>query len=434
MNTTVIIGSTNWRQQQLQFGINEEDRFNHIYCLGKTGVGKSTLLLNMAIADIQSGNAIGIIDPHGDVAEKILQYVPANRTNDVVYFNPSDSDYPIGFNPLAVSNVKHHHLVVSSLLSSFRKLWIESWGPRLEYILRYCLLTLLEYPRATLLDIQLLLTDYVFRQNVLQFVKSEHTRNFWFLEFDKYPPNFKQESISPILNKTGVFLSNPILRNIVGQSETKFDLQPLMNEGKIVICNLAKGMLGEDIASLLGSMIITSIQLAALSRASIPEPQRKPFFVYVDEMHSYIPLSLIGMLSEVRKYKVGLFLTHQYIEQLSPEFQAAVFGNVGTLISFRVGNKDAEIMAKEFYPVFDQSDIVNLPKYSIYLKLMIDGATSKPFSAATFPLPEITSDTSSLIKMVSRQTFGQSKQVVEETIHRRMRRVSNSQHIQATLF
>ncbi len=277
----------------------------------------------------------------------------------------------------------YHHLVASGLVSTFKKVWSESWGPRLEYILRFSLLTLLWYPNATLLDIQPLLTDARFRGDVLEYVKDRHIISFWVHEFDKYSPTLRNEAIAPILNKTGVFISSLPLRNVVGQKTSSFRMQRVLDDGKILIINLSKGKIGEDACALLGSMLVNAISLAAMHRAYIDEHKRKPFYLYIDEMHSYVTLAFCDILAEARKYKLSLFLTHQYISQLQEPIRNAIFGNVGTIISFRVGADDAEFLAKEFNPVFNQEDLVNLPRYAMYLKLMIDGATSQPFSAIT---------------------------------------------------
>jgi hypothetical protein len=375
------IGITNYRNTNRRFGIKDNDRLGHIYCIGKTGVGKSTLLKNMAISDIERGNGLGIIDPHGDIAEEILNHIPTGRLKDVVYFDPSDLDHPIAFNPLHAIHPNYHHLVASGLVSTFRKVWSESWGPRLEYILRFTLLTLLWYPDATLLDIQPLLTDIRFRNDVLVYVKDEHILSFWKNEFEKYSPSLRNDAITPILNKTGLFISSLPLRNIVGQKTSSFRMQRILDEGKILIINLSKGKIGEDACALLGSMLVTSIQLAAMHRATQEEHKRKPFYLYIDEMHSFITLAFADILSEARKYKLSLFITHQYIHQLQEPVRKAIFGNVGTIISFRVGAEDAEYLAREFHPTFTEEDLINLPRYSIYLKLMVDGASSQPFSA-----------------------------------------------------
>ncbi len=410
------IGKTNFRNTNQIFGIKDADRLGHIYVIGKTGVGKSTLLLNMAISDIQKGKGLCIIDPHGDIAEAILDYVPKERLEDVIYFNPKDIEYPIAFNPLKGVHPNYHHLVASGLISTFKKIWADSWGPRLEYILRFALLTLLEYPDATLLDIQPLLTDMFFRNRVLSYVTNQHTLSFWKNEYDKYSPALRSEAITPILNKTGVFLTSIPLRNIVGQKTRGFRMNQVMDKRKILIANLSKGEIGEDASCLLGSILVTSIQLAALYRSIQKEHERTPFYLYVDEMHSFVSLSFVDVLAEARKYKLSLFLTHQYIDQLHEKIRAAIFGNVGTLVSFRVGAVDAEQLAKEFYPVFKQDDLISLPRYSMYLKLMIDGATSQPFSATTLPPQTKIDSLKEKIIQLSRKKYGREREVVEKSI------------------
>jgi hypothetical protein len=422
MNDRTPIGITNWRNDKTPFFIKDADRLGHIYVIGKTGVGKSTLLLNMAISDIQKGKGLCIIDPHGDIAETVLKYIPGDRVNDVIYFNPKDITYPIAFNPLKGIHPNYHHLVASGLISTFKKIWADSWGPRLEYILRFTLLTLLEYPDATLLDIQPLLTDIFFRNKVLGYVSNQHTLSFWKNEYDKYSPTLRSEAIAPILNKTGVFLTSIPLRNIVGQKTRGFRMQQVMDSRKILIANLSKGEIGEDASSLLGSILVTSVQLAALFRSTQNEDDRTPFYLYVDEMHSFISLSFVDILAEARKYRLSLFLTHQYIDQIDEKIRSAIFGNVGTIISFRVGARDAGQLAKEFYPVFNEEDLINLPRYSMYLKLMIDGTTSKPFSAMTLPPKPITSSAKEKIIELSRRKYGKERKDVEKSIFERYQR------------
>ena len=425
------IGVTNYRNP-VEFFIKDIDRLGHIYCIGKTGVGKSTLLENMAISDIQKGKGLCLIDPHGDIAEDILNYIPEERIKDVIYFNPADIKHSIGFNPLRSIHPDHQHLVASGLISTFKKIWVESWGPRMEYILRFSLLTLLEYRHATLLDIQPLLTDTYFRNHVLFRITNPHILAFWRTEFEKYPPALKAEAIAPILNKMGLFRTSIPLRNIVGQKASSFTFQDVMDNGKIFIANLPKGKLGEDTTALLGSMLITNIQLSALYRSIQKEEERRPFYLYVDEMHSFITNSFADILAEARKYKLGLFLAHQYIEQLSEQVRASIFGNVGTMIAFRVGATDAEYLKKEFYPVFNQTDFVNLPRYSMYLKLMIDGATSQPFSADTFPLTECPESLKNEIIAASRNTYSKTRKEVEKEIFERQNIVGTDN--QNTLF
>lgn len=385
-NQITPIGITNYRNQRQRFGIKDKDRLQHIYVIGKSGTGKSTLLKNMAISDIERGNGCGIIDPHGDIARDLLNYIPEERRDDLIYFNATDTEHPIAFNPLHGVHPKYHHLVASGLISTFKKIWSDSWGPRLEYILRYCLLTLMEYPDATLLDIQPLLTDIGFRNHVLLYVQNEASKSFWKKEFEKYSPQFRSEAISPILNKTGLFLTSIPLRNIVGQKTRGIRMQQVLDEGKILIVNLSKGEIGEDASSLLGSILLTSIQLAAMHRATQPELVRKPFYLYVDEMHSFISLSFADVLAEARKYGLSLFMTHQYIEQIDERIREAIFGNCGTIISFRIGSTDAEYLEKEFFPLINKEDFINLPKHEMYLKLMIDGTSSRPFSAISLPM------------------------------------------------
>jgi hypothetical protein len=408
------IGITTFRHQGKAFGIRDQDRFGHIYCIGKTGTGKSTLLLNMAISDIQRGNGVCIIDPHGDLAETILDYIPRSRVNDIVYFNPQDTAFPTAFNPLYNIPPDQHHIAVSGLISTFKKIWAESWGPRLEYILRFSLHTLLEYPNATLLDLQPLLTDHTFRNHVLTYSKSTSNYLFWQNEFNTYSPALRAEAIAPILNKVGVFATSALLRNIIGQRERSIDITHIMHNKMILIANLAKGAIGEDVTSLLGSMLINSIQTAALSRYTQKEEDRIPFYVYVDEMQSFVSLSFADMLSEARKFKVSLFLTHQYIDQVHEKIHAAVMGNAGTLICFRVGSADADTLSAEFKPPFDVEDMIALKRYHLYIKLMIDGATSKPFSAQTLPLPQHRYKNKSEVVECSRRNHADIKERVEQ--------------------
>lgn len=366
----------------------------------------------MAISDIQKGKGCCVIDPHGDIAESLLDHVPKERIQDVIYFNAFDTDHPIAFNPLHNIAPEHRHIVASNLISTFKKIWADSWGPRLEYILHQSLLTLLCYPNATLLDIQLLLTNKVFREEILMYVTEPHLKMFWYSEYDKYPPTFRMEAISPILNKTGVFISNPILRNIVGQ-QGSIDMKDLVDSGNILLCNLSKGAIGEEISSLLGSMILSSLQQSVIRRNNQPEEQRKPFYCYVDECHSFITTAFVNVLAEARKYGLSLFLTHQYLDQLPEQIRSAIFGNVGTIISFQVGNEDAEQMAKEFHPVFKVSDFINLPKYSMYIKLAIDGVSSRGFSALSLPVASIQQSYKQEIIAHSRALFVPDKVLVK---------------------
>jgi len=407
---------TNYRDIKKIFGIKENNRRGHMYIIGKTGTGKSTLIENLATSDIRNGNGLALVDPHGDLAESILNYIPKQRIKDIIYFNPGDLEFPIAFNPLEKVHPDYYHLVVSGIISVFKKIWSEFWGPRLEHILRHSIFTLLEYQRGTLLDIPKLLTHKEFRTKVLKNVINPQVREFWFYEFEKYSAWLRSEAISPILNKIGQFLTALPLRNIVGQKDNTFDLRKIMDDSKILIANLAKGKIGEENCSLLGAMIVTKIQLAALSRADLLDKRRRPFYLYVDEIHNFLTLSFADMLSEARKYGLNLTLAHQYIEQLDEKIRAAIFGNVGTIISFKVGSEDAKYLAKEFYPVFNEEDLINLPTYHIYLKLMIDGKTSQPFSARTLAPPGKRTFYKKEIIKLSRERYTRPRNQVEKEI------------------
>jgi len=407
---------TDFRNIKRHFGIKDKDRSGHIYILGKTGTGKSTLIQNMVTSDIRRGQGMALIDPHGDLAEAVLAQIPEVRINDVVYFNPADLDYPIAFNPLERVEADKRHLVVSGLIAVFKKIWSDFWGPRTEHLLRNSILALLEQPRSTLLDIPLLLTDKDFRGTVLERVTDQNVRNFWFLEFEKYGVRLRSEATAPILNKIGQFLATPLVRNIVGQPTSAFNLRQVMDEGKILIADLAKGRIGDDNCSLLGALLVAKLQSAALSRADMPGEKRRPFYLYIDEIQSFLTMSFIDILSEARKYKLSLIMSHQYIEQLDERIRAAIFGNVGTVISFRVGAEDAKYLAREFYPTFEERDLVNISNHHIYLKMMIDGQTSKAFSAVTMPSRKSDVSYRKTIIASSREKYGTPRGAVERQV------------------
>jgi len=415
-----IFAETTFRNQLKKFGIKTDDRRRHMYLIGKTGMGKSTILENMIIEDIVAGRGVAVVDPHGDLAEKIIKFIPTNRINDVIYFNPSDYEYPIAFNVVEQVDPHLRHLVASGLIGVFQKLWADSWGPRLEYILRNSILAILDYPGSTLLAVTRMLSDKPFRKKVIEKIKDPVVKSFWVNEFAGYADKFAAEAVSPIQNKVGQFLSSSLTRNIVGQVKSSIDIRDIMDKGKVLIMNLSKGRIGEDNSALLGAMMITKIQLAAMSRVDVPESERKDFYLYVDEFQNFATDSFANILSEARKYKLNLIMAHQYIEQLGEKVKAAVFGNVGTLILFRIGAADAEELVKEFMPIFTQEDIVNLPKYEMYLKLMIDGISSDPFSARGLPpltKDEETGNEEKIIK-VSRERYASKRDVVEDKIHR----------------
>lgn len=410
-----ILAKTNFHGQGKLFGIKRDDRRRHMHIIGKTGMGKTSLLLNMAVSDIRNGSGIAFVDPHGDVANALLDYIPEHRVKDVVYFNPQDLDYPIAFNVLGDVPENQRHIVSDGLVGVFKKIWADSWGPRLEYILRNTILTLLENEESTLLDIMRILVDKNFRANIVYKMNDPVLKQFWLNEFDGYTDKLLVEAISPIQNKVGQFTSSPLIRNIIGQAKSSFNLREIMDQNKILIMNLSKGAVGEGGAQLLGAMMITKMQLAAMSRVDIPEEQRQDFFAYIDEFQNFSTDSFAEILSEARKYRLSLILAHQYVEQLSEVVRGAVFGNVGTTIVFRIGAADAEFMEREFSPILTVEDLVNLPKWRIYLKLMIDGATSQPFSADTLPdpEPELISMRDQIIEY-SRKTYGNARVTLRE--------------------
>ncbi len=411
---------TDARNRRTPFGIKDEDRSRHIYIIGKTGMGKSTTLENMAIQDVQRGNGFAFLDPHGKTADLFLEYIPEHRKKDVIYFAPFDTDFPIAFNVMEDVGYDKRHLVVSGLMSAFKKIWVDAWSARMEYILSNILLALLEYPNSTMIGVNRMLSDKEYRRKVVDYVTDPSVKLFWTDEYAKWPENYAREAGAAIQNKIGQFISNPLIRNIIGQTKSTFDIRKAMDEKKIIIVNLSKGRMGETNANLLGSMLITKIYLAALSRADQSEKQLDklpPFYLYVDEFQNFANESFAGILSEARKYKLCLTVAHQYIEQMSDEVRAAVFGNVGTMISFRVGAYDADVLEKEFTPTFVAEDLVNLGKYQIYLKLMIDEVTSAPFSANTIPQIEkpIVSFKDEAIAE-SRKAYALPREVVEKEI------------------
>jgi len=421
-NKITPLGCLNYRGREDVFGIKVDDRRRHVYVIGKTGVGKSTLLENMAISDIQAGHGIGFLDPHGSSAEKILNYIPEHRLEDVIYFDPSDIEYPIAFNPLEEVGGEYHHLVASSMMGVFKKIWPDVWSPRMEYILNNTLLALLEYPNATLVGVLRMFSDKYYRKEIVANLTDPVVKHFWTDEFARYSQNYQTEAVAAIQNKVGQFVTNPLIRNILGQKKSSLNLKELMDQGKILIINLSRGKIGEDNSALLGAMIVTRLQLAAMSRAKNTTEDYKDFFLYVDEFQNFATDSFATILSEARKYKLSLILAHQYINQLvedkNTKVRDAIFGNVGTLIAFRVGAADAEFLEKEFAPEFDENDLVNLPKYHIIAKLMIDGVATSPFSAKTLPPPPPPENVSprEIIIEYTRRKYSLPKEIVEKKL------------------
>ncbi len=378
-----VLGKTNFRGTEKKFGIKIKDRALHMYAIGKTGTGKSTLLKNMIIDDIHKGRGVAVVDPHGDLVADVMDHIPESRINDVIFFSPADRDFPVGFNLFEKVDPEYKNIVASGIVGVFKKIFGESWGPRLEYILRNVVLGLLDYPEATLLQVLKVLTDTKFRRQVVEQISDPIIKDFFVNEFERYDQKFRTEAVAPIQNKVGQFLSSSTIRNIVGQSSNSIDMRKAMDESKIVLVDLSIGRIGEDNSALLGSLIITKIQMAAMSRAEMKREERTPFYLYVDEFQNFATDSFAVILSEARKYGLSLMVTNQYIAQMPETVANAVFGNVGSIITFRVGAGDAEFLNREFVPVFEPSDLVNIDNYAIYLKMAINGVTSQPFSAKT---------------------------------------------------
>lgn len=377
------IGETTFRRNFRSFGIKQADRLSHLHILGKTGVGKSTLLESLARQDLAAGRGFALIDPHGDMVERISATVPPAFAHRIHYLNAPVSGQPFGYNPLRRVRDDKIPLAASGLLETLKKLWPEAWGVRMEHVLRNSLYTLIGCEGSTLPDLLRLYADKKYRRQVTARVRNETVRRFWTDEFEHYPDRYKLEVVAPIQNKLGALLSDPTLYRILVAPKEELRFRSIMDEGGVLLVNLSKGQLGEDSATTLGGLLVSTIGLAALSRAEMPAEERRPFFLHVDEFQSFTTLSFVNMLSELRKYGLGLTLAHQHFHQLDPDVRHAVLGNAATLISFRVGPEDAMILAREFQPTFGVEDLINLPNQHIYLKLMIDGTPSRPFSART---------------------------------------------------
>jgi hypothetical protein len=386
---TALFGRTNFRDDRRIFGIRENDRMAHLYVVGKTGTGKSTLLETLIVQDLRAGRGLTLLDPHGDLVERVLREVPHERQADLIYFDAADPDQPVGFNPLLAIAPARRPLVAGAIVDALRGIWADSWGPRMEHILRYALLTALEGPSPTIEQVLWLLSDWRYRRDAIERLADPELRSFWLLEFEQYPDRLRAEVIAPIQNKLGAFLAHPVLRRILQGGERPLDLRGLMDAGGILLVNLAKGRMGGDATALLGALLVASLGEAGLERADTPLQTRRPFFLYLDEFHTFATKNLALMLGELRKYRVGLILAHQHLSQLDDEVRDAILGNVGTIVSFRVGPEDAEILAQEFQPAFGVRDLVGLPRYQIYLRLMVDGEASRPFSAETITVSDL---------------------------------------------
>ena len=411
-----LFGVTNFRGDNTVFGIFRADRSRHMYILGQTGTGKSGALELLTISDIYYNQGFAVIDPHGDYAQHVLSFIPKNRIDDVVYFNPADTAHPIGFNPLEISDPSLKGHISSQVVGVLKKLFAESWGPRLEYILRYTLLALLDYPNSTMVDITRMLTDRHFRQDVIKYIDDPVVKNFWTVEFASWNDKFASEAVAPVLNKVGAFVANPMIRNIVGQPKSTFDIRKIMDEGKILIVNLSRGLMGEDNAGILGSLMVTKIQLAAMGRADMPEAQRIPFYLYVDEFQNFATESFATILSEARKYGLNLTVANQYISQMGEEVRGAVFGNVGTVMSFRVSPDDAPFLQKYFEPEFEAANLIQQHSRFFVISMMIDGEKAPAFSAKTLNLPSPPDDNSAQIIAQTRERYSREKHEVEAIV------------------
>ena len=413
-----ILGQTNFRERLATFGIKPKDRRHHLYIIGQPGTGKSTLIKNMVIQDMRRGSGVALIDPHGDLVEDLLNFVPRERTNEVVYLNPADAENPVAINILEVKRNDEKHLVASSLISVFKHLWKDFWGPRLEHILYNTVLALMDTPGNTLLGVYRLLVDDEFRKRIVANVKDPVVKMFWVEDYEKYDERFRKEIISPVQNKVGQLLTSPQIRNIVGQAKSSVDFGFVMNQKRILLVNLSKGKIGEDKSNLLGSAIITKLYLAALERQNIAEEARQDFYLYIDEFQNFSTDIFPSILSEARKYRLNLTLAHQYLYQLPEAIKHAVFGNVGTSVAFRVGGFDAQVLAQEMSPAFTAEDLEHLDNHQIYTRLLIDGKKSSAFSAITlppFPKTEHEADRDTVLR-ISRERYATPRDIVEEKL------------------
>ena len=410
-------GLTNFRGINHQFGMLRYDRSRHVYIIGQTGAGKSGMLELFALSDIFHGQGYAIIDPHGDFAINNMRFIPGSRLKDVVYFNPADTAFPLGFNPLEVTDPNQKTNISSEVIGVLKRMFGDSWGPRLEYILRYTILALLDRPETTMLDITRMLTDKKFRKETLGYCKDTVVLQFWNVEFNSWTDKFQAEAIAPVLNKVGAFTANPVIRNIIGQPKSTFNIRQIMDEGKILIVNLSKGLIGEDNAGILGSFLVTKIQLAAMSRSDIPDiKDRRPFFLYVDEFQNFATDSFATILSEARKYGLNLTVANQYISQMSDTVRDAVFGNVGTMISFRVSADDAPILAKQFEPQFEPNDLLQMHNRHFIINMVINGEKAPAFSATTLTLPPAQTDNTGRIIEHTRLNFSRTRADIEQEI------------------
>jgi len=434
----IPFAETNHRNIKRRFGIKANDRRQHMYLLGSSGTGKSTTLENMIYQDIQAGHGVAVIDPHGNLAEKVLNFIPSHRINDVVYFNATDTEYPCGFNILENADESYRQfLIVSSLVSTFKKIWIDSWRPRLEYVLRNAILALLAYPGSTLLGITRMLEDEEYREMVIEKLTDPVVKSFWENEYPKYPKRLQDEVFTSIQNKVGQLFSMPLIKNIVGQVKSKISISEIIDEEKILIINLSKGVIGEDASALLGAIMVTEIQMAIMSRIKLSKVRRRDFYLYIDEFHTFITDSFFSMLSRASNYHLNLIIAHQYIGQLmttkeNTELRDTIFNNVGTIIAYRVIEEDARFLSKNIFKKIKTTDLINLDNYNIYLKLMIDRTISKPFPAVTLPpLFKIEGNKDKIIA-VSRERYTESRKIIGEKIARWNGLIELEEHVSSS--
>jgi energy-coupling factor transporter ATP-binding protein EcfA2 len=417
----ITIGERHGWGEPQPFGIAAVDERQHIYIIGKTGSGKTTLLRNLILQHIALGHGVGVIDPHGDLAEELLNHIPPKRTDGVVYFNPGDIEFPIGLNVISNVAPDDRHLVASGIVGAFKGIWRDSWGPRLEYILYNAVSALLDCEDETLLGVNRLLMDRDYRARVVEQIKDPFIKSFWVEEYENYDERFKQEAIAPIQNKIGQFLLNPVIRNILGQVKTKVDIPYVMDNGGLFIANLSKGRLGHDKANLLGSLLVTQFQLGAMARSTRPESERRDFYLFIDEFQNFSTDAFASILAEARKYRLCLTLSHQYIDQLPESIRQAVFGNVGTLVAFRIGYPDAEIMAKEFGKTLPATSLADLERYEAVVKLLVEGANQEPFRARMLPPLENYTGRRDKIIARSRERFAVPRATIEAKLKQWMK-------------
>lgn len=421
-NWHLILGLREKMGQESPFVLLPHDRRHHLYAVGKSGTGKTTFLHNLIMQDICAGCGVGLIDPHGDLATELLHFIPSHRIEDVVYFNPSDMEYPIGFNLLGATPPDNRHLVASGVVNVFKSTWPDFWGPRMEYILYATVAALLDCNNVSLLGIQKMLSDGRYRSWVIRQINDPMVRAFWVNEFERFNPSLRQEMVAPIQNKVGQLLMSPHLRNILGQIRSRIDARFMMDSGRIFIADVSKGKLGADKANLLGALLVTQFELAAMSRSNVPESERPDFYLYVDEFQSFASESFVSILSEARKYHLCLTLSHQYTDQVRPEIRDAVFGNVGSIVAFRVGQRDAELLEKEFGGEYAARQFVDLENYQVCAKILKDGRHGNSFLARTLPAWGERHGCGDTIVRRSREKYGLPRNVIEERIRRWLRR------------